>query len=84
MTDAWPLPSRSSQSTILMSASRLCRPSNSACEFTIGPSPVYGSSSWWPPMTRLIGRLYAVANAWSRSSWPGTAMIAPVAYSMST
>ena len=29
-------------------------------------------------MTCRIGSPYRRANSWSRSSWPGTAMIAPV------
>ena len=44
-----------------------------------GRSPPAGSET-----TRLIGRPNALAKAKSRSSWPGTAMIAPVPYSMST
>ena len=42
------------------------------------PSPSCGATTW------RIGRSYAVANSWSRSSWAGTAMIAPVPYSIST
>ena len=80
---AWPRPSRSSQPTIFSSASRFCIPSKSGCEFTIGPSPEYGSSSP-PSITRRIGRSKVCAKAKSRSSCPGTAMIAPVPYSMST
>jgi hypothetical protein len=37
-----------------------------------------------PATTRTIGRSNFVANSKSRSSCPGTAMIAPVPYSMST
>jgi hypothetical protein len=44
---------------------------------------VYGSSSP-PSITRLISSPYACANAKSRSSCAGTAMIAPVPYSIST
>ena len=34
--------------------------------------------------TCRMGRPYFTANSWSRSSWAGTAMMAPVPYSMST
>jgi hypothetical protein len=37
-----------------------------------------------PATTRTIGSPNAVANSKSRSSCPGTAMIAPVPYSIST
>ena len=66
-------------------ASRLPSPSKSGFELTNGPSPLNGSS---PPagsaMTRRTGNSNAVANSKSRSSWAGTAMIAPVPYSIST
>ena len=56
---------------------------------TIRPGPVYAASSVAcssPPaeMTSLIGRPLAFANAKSRSSCAGTAMIAPVPYDAST
>ena len=52
-------------------------------EFTITPSPVYASASvpWAPDggaITSTIGRPNSVANWKSRSSWAGTAMMAPV------
>ena len=46
---------------------------------------VNASFSTSPPLTTsMIGRLNFFANAQSRVSWPGTAMIAPVPYVMST
>ncbi len=62
-------------------------PSKSAREFTSTPLPVYGRPSSSPSfgaITWRIGRSNAFANAWSRSSCAGTAMIAPVPYSIST
>jgi hypothetical protein len=32
----------------------------------------------------LIGSLNLAANSWSRASWPGTAMMAPLPYEPST
>ena len=43
-----------------------------------------GSCDPFAATTRTMGRSNAVANSKSRSSWPGTAMIAPVPYSIST
>ena len=47
---------------------------------------VSGVCSLWssPATTRTMGSENAVANSKSRSSCPGTAMMAPVPYSMST
>ena len=59
-------------------------------ELTSVPSPVHAAgsgvdaSSSGPAMTRLISSPNSVANSKSRSSCPGTAMIAPVPYSIST
>ena len=78
------MPRSSSQSTIFSSASRLCIPSKSGWEFISGPSTEHGSS--WSPqsITWRIGRSNVVAKSKSRSSCAGTAMIAPVPYSIST
>ena len=73
----------SSQSMIRRLASATPRPfrSTSALALLIaGPSPTYAlpsqpSGGW---TVRTIGRSKASANAQSRWSWPGTAMIAPV------
>ncbi len=45
-----------------------------------GPSPVYALpvKSSGGRTVRIMGRSYFSANSQSRSSWPGTAMIAPV------
>ncbi len=59
-------------------------------EFTRRPVPEYASvsgvspSSPSPATTRRMGRPNLVANSKSRSSCPGTAMMAPVPYSIST
>ena len=59
-------------------ASGVASPSRKS-EFTALPSPTYAASLTSPPeTTSTIGRSNARAKAWSRSSWPGTAMIAPV------
>jgi hypothetical protein len=50
-----------------------------ACAVSTYASSSGVSPSWCSPaMTRTIGRPSFVAKAKSRSSWPGTAMIAPV------
>ena len=57
------------------------RLTSSLLELIAGPSPVKAVSSSWPSVgctVRMIGRSNAVAKSQSRSSWPGTAMIAPV------
>ncbi len=57
------------------------RLSSSLLELIAGPSPVNAVSRRGPRSgctVRMIGRSNAVAKSQSRSSWPGTAMIAPV------
>jgi hypothetical protein len=68
---ATPSPSRLSESLALLMA---------------GPSPVYAlpSNPSAGCTVRMIGRSNVSANSQSRSSWPGTAMIAPVPYPIST
>ena len=59
-------------------ASGVARPS-SRPELTATPSPLKAASVTSPPFTTSrIGRPNFFANAQSRSSCPGTAMIAPV------
>ena len=86
MTVLRPTPCASSQVMVVALASTTPMPSSTSESFRLlmaGPSPVNA----WPPASskpsvgctvRTIGRWYASANAQSRSSWPGTAMIAPV------
>ncbi len=48
-------------------------------ELTSIPSPSQGASVTSSPITtRTMGRWSVRAKAWSRASWPGTAMMAPV------
>ena len=75
------MPSDSSQSMIARLPSDAGMPVKSP-EFTSGPSPAQGSSP--QSTTRRISRPNCSAKAKSRSSWAGTAMIAPVPYSIST
>jgi hypothetical protein len=77
-----PRPSDSSQATIWSNAWRLSIPSKRPL-FTIGPSPTQGRSPS-QSITRRTSSPNLWANSKSRSSWPGTAMIAPVPYSIST
>jgi hypothetical protein len=81
-----------SQSTILRLPSATLIPSNSP-EFTstqpslsvnAASSGTSASLAASRATTRTMGSWNCVANSKSRSSWPGTAMIAPVPYSMST
>jgi hypothetical protein len=65
-----------------VNASRLWSPSKRPL-FTIAPSSVHGRSPG-QSITRRISRPNFSANSKSRSSWAGTAMIAPVPYSIST
>ena len=47
--------------------------------FTITPSPAYAAFATSPPViTSRTSSPIARANSQSRSSWPGTAMMAPV------
>ena len=78
-----PVPLLSSQSMIRAFASATGSPSrliSSFAELIAGPSPVYASPSQpsGGATVRTIGRPNGSANSQSRSSWPGTAMIAPV------
>ena len=50
----------------------------------MAPSSVTLGSGSSACTTRRTGRLNAAANSKSRLSWAGTAMMAPVPYSMTT
>jgi hypothetical protein len=74
LIDGFAFPCSASQSVIARFASAAGCPSNCA-EFISLPSS---------PITGTTGRSYVAANSASRSSCAGTAMIAPVPYSIST
>ncbi len=85
MTAPAPCPFASSQSMIVALASATSRPFRSsprsgAALLIAGPSPVYAlpSKPSGGATVRTIGSSKASAKSQSRSSWPGTAMIAPV------
>jgi hypothetical protein len=75
-----PKPSASSQAITLLHGLATGRGSAvERPELTIAPSPVCAAVATSPPeITSTIGSPMAFANSQSRSSWPGTAMIAPV------
>jgi hypothetical protein len=73
-----PWPFSSSQAIIAAFASATPLPFRNSLLIT-APSPVYApSKSSGVSMVRTIGRSNVCAKSQSRSSWPGTAMIAPV------
>ena len=78
-----PLPLASSQSAIASNAAAEVRPSNSPDAMTIpgstnAPAEMSTASPSDGRITCTMGRPNRVANSWSRWSWAGTAMIAPV------
>ena len=88
-TSGSPSPRSESHAVIFTAASRQGMPSKSPL-FTMTPSPTYASDrgvsaeSPDPAATRTMGRSNWPANSKSRSSWPGTAMMAPVPYPVRT
>ena len=78
------MPLASSHAVIAALASGTASPSrlsSALAELIAGPSPVKAVDSSWPCdgcTVRMTGRSKAVAKSQSRSSWPGTAMMAPV------
>ena len=83
MVVASPWPLATSQSIVACLAAATSIPFRSKVAFallTAGPSPRYASPSHpaggWT--VRTMGRSKRSANSQSRSSWPGTAMMAPV------
>ena len=77
-------PRAASQATICRCASRHGTPSNAAEFISTPSSETLGNVSPSTRTTWRMGSPKAVANSKSRRSWAGTAMIAPVPYSMST
>ena len=79
-----PKPLSCNQSIIVALASATCMPSSeisSLAELIATPSPVNAWSSGWPGVgctVRTTGRSNFAANSQSRTSCPGTAMMAPV------
>ncbi len=83
-TCACACPLRASHATIAVPASRHGIPSNGAELTSVPSSETLGSDSPGTRTTSRMGRSNAVANSKSRRSWAGTAMMAPVPYSIRT